>query len=60
MHRYRASIDGKGVSKLHCVEADEEAGCIVCCFWPLLLDQDGRPRTYTRYGHVVITRPEGV
>ncbi len=58
--KHSATIDGESVNGLLCVEADEEQGYIVCQFgkpFAELLDQDGRPRTYTRYGEVVITPP---
>lgn len=58
IYLFKATIDGQDVRGLRCFEADEEAGYIRCYFYPFLLDQDGAPRSYTRYGRVVITPPD--
>ena len=52
---YQVTIDGQDVRGMRCFEASEEEGFVSCYFYPWVLDQDLRPRSYTRYGHVVIT-----
>lgn len=66
LYLYDATIDGEPVRGLKCIAADEEEGSIECYFFSPIgegvvrhyPDEDGNPRTYTRYGKVVITPPD--